>query len=59
MHPKAIRRVLTISALALPLLAPQVGDVLPSVVAEAQAAQAASWKEYLAARAAFNAEVGA
>src|SRR5260370_27778564 len=54
-----IRRVLTISALALPLLAPQVGDVLPSVVAEAQAAQAASWKEYLAARAAFNAEVSA
>src|SRR6266481_4073325 len=54
-----IRRVLTISALALPLLAPQVGDVLPSVVAEAQAAQAASWKEYLAARAAFNAQVSA
>jgi hypothetical protein len=54
-----IRRVLTISALALPLLAPQVGDVLPSIVAEAQAAQAASWKEYLAARAAFNAQVSA
>ena len=51
-----IRRVLTISALALPHLVPQVGDVLPSVVAGAQAAQAASWKEYLAARAAFNAE---
>jgi hypothetical protein len=56
MHAKAIRRVLTISALALPHLAPQMGDVLPSVVAEAQAAQAASWKEYLAARAAFNTE---
>ena len=51
-----IRRVLTISALALPHLVPQVGDVLPSVVAGAQAGQAASWKEYLAARAAFNAE---
>jgi hypothetical protein len=53
-----IRRVLTISALALPLLAPQAGDVLPSVVAEAQA-QAVSWKEYLAARAEFNAQVSA
>jgi hypothetical protein len=53
-----IRHVLTISALALPLLAPQAGDVLPSVVAEAQA-QAMSWKEYLAARAAFNAQVSA
>jgi len=52
----SIRHMLMISALALPLLAPSASDVLPSLVAEAQAA-AASWEEYLAARAAFKAEV--
>src|SRR5271168_1124084 len=59
MRAKAIRRVLTISALALALLVPRAGDVLPSVVAEAQAVQATSWKEYQAARAAFDAEASA
>jgi hypothetical protein len=59
MRAKAIRRVLTISALALAHLVPRAGDVLPSVVAEAQAVQATSWKEYQAARAAFDAEASA
>jgi hypothetical protein len=59
MRAKAIRRVLTISALALAHLVPRAGDVLPSVVAEAQAVQATSWKEYQVARAAFDAEASA
>ena len=65
MHPKAIRQILKallkILALALPLLAPRAGDVLTSVVtdARAEASHPVTWKEYLAARAAFDAEVGA
>src|SRR6201994_3235177 len=51
-----IRRALLLSALALPLLAPSASDVLPSLVTDAEAASA-SWEEYLAARAAFKAEV--
>src|SRR5689334_1260269 len=49
-----IRRSLMLSALAV--LASRAGDVLPAVVGEAEAAPA-SWEEYLAARAAFKAEV--
>ena len=51
-----IRRVLTICALLLALLAPAAREMLPSLVTEAEAASA-SWTEYLAARAAFKAEV--
>jgi hypothetical protein len=65
MHTQTIRQIvkalLKILALALPLLAPRVGDVLTSVVTEAraEASHPATWKEYLAARAAFDAEAGA
>ena len=65
MHPKAIRQIvkaqLIILVLALPLLAPRAGEVLTSVVtdARAEASHPATWKEYLAARAAFDAEVSA
>jgi len=65
MHPKAIRQIpkalLQILALALPLLAPRAGDVLTAVVTDARAetSHPATWKEYLAARAAFDAEVSA
>jgi hypothetical protein len=64
MHTKAIRqilRALLILALALPLLAPRAGDVLAAVVtdARAEASHPATWKEYLAARAAFDAEASA
>jgi hypothetical protein len=61
MHTKAIRQSLKILALALPLLAPRAGDVLATVVtdARAEASHPATWKEYLAARAAFDTEVSA
>jgi len=57
MLAKAIRRHLTILALLLPFASTRAGDVLPMAVAEAEASpQAATWKEYLAAREAFEAE---
>jgi hypothetical protein len=65
MHPKAIRQILKallqILALALPVLAPRAGDVLTAVVTDARAetSHPPTWKEYLAARAAFDAEVSA
>jgi hypothetical protein len=49
-----IRYAVLLSALAVPMLAPQARNALP-LVTDAHAAQA-SWEEYLAARAAFKAE---
>jgi hypothetical protein len=65
MQTKAIRQILKallkVLVLALPLLAPRAGDVLATVVtdARAEASHPATWKEYLAARAAFDTEVSA
>jgi hypothetical protein len=65
MQTKAIRQILKallkILVLALPLFAPRAGDVLATVVtdARAEASHPATWKEYLAARAAFDTEVSA
>ena len=57
MLAKAIRHHLTILALLLPFASTRAGDVLPMAVAEAEASpQAATWKEYLAAREAFEVE---
>ncbi len=50
-----IRYAVLLSALAMPMLAPQARNVLP-LVTDAHAASV-SWTEYLAARAAFKAEV--
>jgi hypothetical protein len=50
-----IRRALMLSALAL-LAVPRARGLLPTVIGDAEAATA-SWQEYLAARAAFKAEV--
>jgi hypothetical protein len=50
-----IRRALLLSAVAL-LAVPRSRDLLPAVIGDAEAATA-SWQEYLAARAAFKAEV--
>jgi len=60
MQTKAIRQILKalpILALALPLLGPRAGDVVTA--ARAEASHPASWREYLAARAAFDAEASA
>jgi hypothetical protein len=65
MHTKAIRQILkallNVLILALPLLGPQAGDVLAIVMTDARAetSHPATWKEYLAARAAFDAEASA
>jgi hypothetical protein len=51
-----IRRALILSALALSLVAPRAGELVPALSTQAHAATA-SWEEYLAARAAFKTEV--
>jgi hypothetical protein len=57
MFPKAIRVSLSVLALALPLSAARAGD-MPPAAANAMA-QVVTWKEYYAARAAFEAEASA
>jgi hypothetical protein len=65
MQTQAIRQILKallkVLALVLPLLAPGADDVLAAGVtdARAEASHPSTWKEYLAARAAFDAEVSA
>ena len=54
---KAIRVPLAALALALPLSATRAGDA-PSVIV-AEAAQAVTWNQYYAARAAFEAQASA